>query len=58
MTDKDVLPENDMLEKATALKRFDYSPLGESFEKQTNFIKKQTKVINKNNYKINNLLKK
>ena len=58
MTDKDVLPENDMLEKATALKRFDYSPLGEAFEKQTNFIKKQTKVINKNNYKINNLLKK
>ena len=47
-----------MLEKATALKRFDYSPLGEAFEKQTNFIKKQTKVINKNNYKINNLLKK
>ena len=28
LTDKDVLPEKDLLEKAAVLKRFEYSPIG------------------------------
>ena len=33
LTGKDVLPENDLLEKAAANKRFEYSPLGKELEK-------------------------
>ena len=32
-----------MLEKATALKRFEYSPLGKAFEKETDINKKEDK---------------
>ena len=43
MTGKDVLPEKDMLEKAVAIKRFEYSPLGKEFKKQTSVAEKQYK---------------
>ena len=49
------LPEKDWLEKATAIKRFVYSPLSSKFKKQMgvakdqyNFCKDQTNVINNN----------
>ena len=45
-----------MLKKAATLKRFEYSPLGKAFEKQT-VIKKQTEVINERQDKRNKLLK-
>ena len=41
MTGKDVLPEKDLLEKAPALKRFEYSPLGKELKAQTDTAKKQ-----------------
>ena len=39
--------KKDLLEKAAALKRFENSPLGKAFEKQTNVIEKQSEIINK-----------
>ena len=33
LRDTDVLPEKDLLEKAIALKRFEYSPLGKGSKK-------------------------
>ena len=41
LTDKDVLPEKELLEKATALKRFEYSPLGKDLKAQTSVAEKQ-----------------
>ena len=41
MTGKDVLPEKDLLEKATAVKRFENSPLGEELKTQTDIAKKR-----------------
>ena len=41
MTSKDVLSEKDMLEKATAIKSFEYSPLGRGLEKETDIAEKQ-----------------
>ena len=38
---KDVLPEIDSLEKAAAIKRFEYSPLGNKLKAQTENAKKQ-----------------
>ena len=55
LTGKDVLPEKDLLERAAAIKRFEYSPLGKTFAKQTNVIKKQTEIINKKEDKRNKL---
>ena len=50
LTDKDVLAEKDLLEKAAALKRFEYSPLAKELKKQTSVAEKQyqdfDKVIN------------
>ena len=46
-----------ILEKAVTPKRFEYLPLGEAFEEQTNVIRKQSEVINKNEDKRNKLLK-
>ena len=45
-TRKNVLAEKDLLEKASIIERFEYSPLGKAFEKQTKVIKKQTEVLN------------
>ena len=39
LTGKDVLPEKDLLGKAAALKRFEYSPLGRELKKQTSATK-------------------
>ena len=44
LTDKDVLPEKDLLEKAVALKGFEYSLLGKEVKKQTSVAEKQYKV--------------
>ena len=40
-TDKDVLPKKDLIEKAVALKRFEYSLLGKELQVQTGIAKKQ-----------------
>ena len=47
MTGKDVLVEEDLLEKAATIKRFEYSPLGSELKKQTNIVKKNIKRISK-----------
>ena len=47
MTDKDVLPETDLSEKATALKRFEYLPLGSGLKKQTSVAEKKYQGLNK-----------
>ena len=41
MTSNDVLPEKDLLEKAAALKRFEYFPLGNELKAQIDIAKKQ-----------------
>ena len=41
LTGKDVLSEKDLLEKAAALKRFEYSTLGKELKSQTDIAKKQ-----------------
>ena len=41
LTDKDVLPEKYLLEKATTMKRFEYSSLGKELNAQTDIAKKQ-----------------
>ena len=41
LTAKDVLPEKDLLEKAAALKRFEYPPLGKKLKAQADIAKKQ-----------------
>ena len=41
LTGKDVLPEKDLLEKAAAIKRFQYSSLGKELKKQTSAAEKQ-----------------
>ena len=54
LTDKDVLFEKNLLEKTAELKRFEYSPLGQAFGKDTILLKniqwslmrKKTKEIN------------
>ena len=43
LTGKNIFSEKDLLEKAAALKRLEYSPFGKAFEKQTNAIKKTDK---------------
>ena len=50
MIGKDVLVKNALLEKAVALKRLEYSPLGKELKAQTraaeSSIKNQTKLFN------------
>ena len=41
LTCKDVLPEKGLLEKATALKRFEYIPLCKKLRKKTSVAEKQ-----------------
>ena len=45
LTGKDVLSEKDLLEKAAALKRFEYSPFGKAFEKLTNVIENRQRLL-------------
>ena len=42
-----MLVEEDLLEKAATIKRFEYSPLGSELKKQTNIVKKNIKRISK-----------
>ena len=46
LTGKDVLPQKDLLEKAAAIKRFEYSPLGKELKKQTSVAEKQYRLFN------------
>ena len=45
MTDKDVLPEKDLLVKAATTKTFQYSSLVNELNKQTDITKKQYKGL-------------
>ena len=40
LTGKDVLPEKELVEKAAALKRFEYSPLGKELKAQNSAAEK------------------
>ena len=65
-TGKYVLPEKDLLEKAAALKRFEYSPFGKELKAQTGVAKDQymfykgqiENVINKKEKKMKEILLK
>ena len=48
MNGKDVLPEKDLREKAAALKRFEYSPLGKELKAQTSVVEKHEQKLNMN----------
>ena len=45
MTGKDILPEKDLLEKAAAINRFEYSPLVKELKQQTSVSEKQYKNL-------------
>ena len=45
MIGKDVLPEKDLLEKVTSMKRFEYPPLGKELKAQTDVAKKFYKKL-------------
>ena len=47
LTDKDVLLEKNLLEKAASIKIFEYWPLGTEFRKQTSAAKKQYQKLEK-----------
>ena len=47
MTEKDVLPEKDLIEKAATLKRFEYWSLGKELKTQTDITKKKFQGLNK-----------
>ena len=46
-TRKDVLPEEKLLEKAAAIKRFEYSPLGKELKKQASVAENQYQKFDK-----------
>ena len=46
MNGKDVLPEKDLQEKAAALKRFEYSPLGKELKALTSVVEKHEQKLN------------
>ena len=66
MTGKDVLPEKDLLEKAAAISRFEYSALSKKLKKKTSVTEEQYqelddtfefgKIIKKENYSKSNLI--
>ena len=47
MTGKDILPEKDLLEKAVAIKRFEYLLLGIELKKQISAAENQYQGLNK-----------
>ena len=47
LTYKDVLLEKELLEKAAAFKRFEYSPLGSKLKKEVSVTEKQYQGLNK-----------
>ena len=50
-------PEKELLEKATTIKRFEYSPLGKELEAQSDIAKKQNKKLD-NTYEFDKIIKK
>ena len=50
-------PEKDLLEKAAALKRFEYSPLGKELKAQTDIAKKQYQKLD-DNFEFDKIIKK
>ena len=46
LNSKDVLPGKDLQEKAAALKRFEYSPLGKELKSQTSVVEKHDQKLN------------
>ena len=65
MSEKDVLPEKNLLDKAAKIKRFEYLSLGKELKAQTDIEKKQYKeldkafISNKDNKNVNeSLIKK
>ena len=57
MRDKDVLPEQNLLKKAAAIKRFEYSPLGKELKAQTDIPKKHYQKLD-NNFEFDKIIKK
>ena len=57
MRDKDVLPEQNLLKKAAAIKRFEYSPLGKELKAQTDIPKKHHQKLD-NTFEFNKIIKK
>ena len=57
MTDNDVLPGKDLLEKATTIKRFEYSPLEKELNAQTDIAKKHYQKLN-NTFEFDKSIKK
>ena len=47
MTDKDVLPKNELSKKAAVIKRFKYIPLVSEFKKQTGIAKEHYQRLGK-----------
>ena len=47
LTGRDVLPEKDLLGKAAALKRFEYSLLGKELKKETSVAEKHFQIFDK-----------
>ena len=56
MTGKDVLPERDLLEKTSTIKRFENLLLGSYLKKQTDIAEKQYKKLN-NTYEFDRIKK-
>ena len=57
MRDKDVLPEQNLLKKAAAIKRFEYSPLGKELKVQTDIPKKHYQKLD-NTFEFDKIIKK
>ena len=57
MTDKDVLPKIYLLEKATTMKRFEYSPFNKELKEEADFPKKQYQKLD-DTYEAEKIIKK
>ena len=57
LTGKDVLPQKDLLEKASTMKSFEYLPLGKKLKAQTDIAKKQCQKLH-NTFEFDKIIKK
>ena len=57
LTGKDILPTKDLLEKVTAMKRFECSLLGKELKKQTSVAEKQYQKLD-NSYEFDKIIEK
>ena len=55
MTGEEVVPEKGLLEKATTIKRFEYSLLGSELKKQTNIAEKQYQKFSDKEQQVQNI---